>query len=73
MLRVRMRFEIVGDDNLKRKGTTYILALGVNHYSNTSFNLNYAVPDAQIFGKVVGETLNKTESHSENRSHPVKR
>jgi len=38
-----------GADSLKRQGTAYILAIGVNKYSNDQYNLNYAVPDAQDF------------------------
>jgi len=36
---------------LKRKGTAYILALGVNRYANEQYNLKYAVPDARSFAE----------------------
>jgi WD40 repeat protein/uncharacterized caspase-like protein len=41
---------IQGAENLKRKGTVYLLAVGINEYANPDFRLNYAVPDAQDFG-----------------------
>jgi hypothetical protein len=39
-----------GADSLKRKGTAYIIAVGVNEYENSQYNLKYAVADAQSFG-----------------------
>ncbi|HJU92541.1 MAG TPA: caspase family protein, partial [Pyrinomonadaceae bacterium] len=39
-----------GADSLKRKGTAYIIAVGVNEYENNQYNLKYAVADAQSFG-----------------------
>ena len=38
-----------GADILKRTGTLYILAIGVNNYANKAFDLVYAEPDAQDF------------------------
>lgn len=43
------RLTVNGADSLKRKGTAFILAVGVNEYSNTQYNLKYAVPDAKDF------------------------
>jgi WD40 repeat protein len=40
---------VVGADSLKRKGTTYVLAVGINEYANANYNLRYAVADAQVF------------------------
>ncbi|MEO6391422.1 MAG: caspase family protein [Pyrinomonadaceae bacterium] len=40
---------VTGSDSLKRKGVAYLLALGVNEYSNNRYNLKYAVADAQDF------------------------
>lgn len=40
---------VTGADSLKRQGTAYILAVGVNNYSNDQYNLKYAVADAQDF------------------------
>lgn len=39
-----------GADTLKRKGTAYIIAVGVNEYANTQYNLKYATADARSFG-----------------------
>ncbi|MDX6384407.1 MAG: hypothetical protein QOK48_1980, partial [Blastocatellia bacterium] len=44
---------LTGADNLKRRGTAYILAIGVNAYSNSQYNLKYAVADATAFGEEV--------------------
>ena len=40
-----------GADTLKRKGTAYIIAVGVNEYANNQYNLKYAVADAKSFGE----------------------
>ncbi|MFS8086781.1 MAG: WD40 repeat domain-containing protein, partial [Acidobacteriota bacterium] len=42
-----------GADSLKRRGTAYILAVGVNKYGNARYNLKYAVADAQDFSAEV--------------------
>jgi WD40 repeat protein len=42
-----------GADSLKRKGTAYIIAIGVNEYENPQYNLKYAVADARDFGDEV--------------------
>ena len=42
-----------GADSLKRPGTAYILAVGVNQYANSRYNLKYAVADAQEFSAEV--------------------
>jgi WD40 repeat protein/uncharacterized caspase-like protein len=39
-----------GADALKRKGTAYIIAVGINEYANTQYNLKYASADARSFG-----------------------
>jgi WD40 repeat protein/uncharacterized caspase-like protein len=41
---------LTGADTLKRTGTAYVLAVGVNQYANQQYNLKYAVPDAREFG-----------------------
>ena len=40
-----------GADTLKRKGTAYIIAVGVNEYANNQYNLKYAGADAKSFGE----------------------
>jgi WD40 repeat protein len=42
-----------GAESLKRKGTAYIIAVGVNEYANNQYNLKYAVADARSFGEEV--------------------
>jgi len=40
---------VTGVDSLKRPANAYIVALGVNTYSNPGYNLKLAVPDANDF------------------------
>jgi uncharacterized caspase-like protein len=40
---------VTGAESLRRKGTAYVLAIGVNSYANHDFDLKYAVADAQDF------------------------
>ncbi|MDX6577132.1 MAG: hypothetical protein QOE96_3085 [Blastocatellia bacterium] len=42
---------VTGADSLKRTGTAWIIAVGVNEYANSQYNLKYAVADAQSFGE----------------------
>jgi WD40 repeat protein/uncharacterized caspase-like protein len=42
---------ITGAELLQRKGTVYILAVGINTYANSQYNLKYAVADAKAFGE----------------------
>lgn len=42
-----------GAESLKRKGAAYIIAVGVNEYENSQYNLKYATADAQSFGDEV--------------------
>ena len=44
---------LTGASSLKRPGTAYVLAIGVNAYSNQQYNLKYAVADATAFGDEV--------------------
>jgi WD40 repeat protein/uncharacterized caspase-like protein len=44
---------LTGADSLKRAGSAYIIAVGVNEYANEQYNLKYAVADAQSFGEEV--------------------
>jgi WD40 repeat protein len=44
---------VTGAASLARQGTAYVLAVGVNEYANPTFNLKYAVADAQRFGEEV--------------------
>lgn len=40
---------VTGSQRLSRAGTAYILAVGINVYSNSDYNLRYAVADAETF------------------------
>ena len=42
---------LVGNDQLKRGGTAYIVVAGINEYANSAYNLRYAVSDATDFGE----------------------
>ena len=44
---------VTGAESLKRQGTAYILAVGVNNYANEQYNLKYAVADAEDFATEV--------------------
>ena len=57
-------FEVIatGLDRWKRKGTLHILAIGVNSYRNSEYNLKYAVADATDFAQEIKrqqESLNR--------------
>ncbi len=45
-----------GAESLKRKGTAYIIAVGVNEYANPQYNLKYAVADATSFAEEMKRT-----------------
>ncbi len=44
---------IIGGAALSRKGTAYLLALGVNQYANAQYNLRFAAADATAFAQEV--------------------
>ena len=44
---------VKGAESLKRDGTLYVLAIGVNKYQNADYNLNYAVPDVVDIGNAI--------------------
>jgi WD40 repeat protein len=51
--------ELMGADSLKRKGTAYIIAVGINNYANEQYNLKYAMADAQSFADEVRTRQNQ--------------
>jgi WD40 repeat protein/uncharacterized caspase-like protein len=53
-----------GSASLKRKGTAYVLIVGINEYSNSGYNLKYAVADAKTFGETLEQTQNKLGNYS---------
>jgi len=58
------RLTVIGSQELARKGTAYILSVGIDQYENSDFNLNYAVTDAEEFSDVLRNQLENTESFS---------
>ncbi len=56
---------LTGTSSLKRKGTAYVLTIGVNSYSNQQYNLKYAVADATAFG----EEVKRQQLHIANYAH----
>jgi WD40 repeat protein/uncharacterized caspase-like protein len=52
-----------GADNLRRKGLAYVLAVGVNEYTNSQYNLKYAVADAQDFGEELKRQQTKLNNY----------
>ena len=42
---------LTGSESLKRAGTAWVIAVGVNEYANSQYNLKYAVADAQSFAQ----------------------
>ena len=58
---------VTGPPALARMGASYILAIGVNEYTNPEFNLNVAVKDAETFADEIKGQQNKlgTSEHIE--------
>ncbi|HEX6188258.1 MAG TPA: caspase family protein [Pyrinomonadaceae bacterium] len=54
---------VTGAESLKRKGIAYILAVGVNQYANSQYNLKYAVADAQDFSSELKRQQGKLNSY----------
>ncbi|MHC4473682.1 MAG: caspase family protein, partial [Planctomycetota bacterium] len=46
---------VKGGESLMRKGTLYVVSIGVNRYANRRFDLRYAVPDARFFAAEVAK------------------
>jgi WD40 repeat protein len=53
---------VQGATSLQRKGTAYVLAVGVNSYANKDFDLKYAVADAASFAAEWKTQQDKLES-----------
>lgn len=48
---------VTGDDGLKRKRAAYIIGVGINEYSNSGFNLNFAAKDATSIAEALRKNL----------------
>jgi WD40 repeat protein len=53
-----------GSEGLKRRGTAYILIVGINEYANPQYNLKYAVADGQEFGEALRQAQRKLGTFS---------
>ena len=68
--RVRRRH---GSASLNRKGTAYVLALGVNQYENAQYNLKFAVADATAFADEIEGAAGEARAVRSRRSDRVAR
>ncbi len=48
---------VTGAVSLARTSHAYVLAIGIDHYADPSYNLNYAVADARDLGKALEKNL----------------
>jgi WD40 repeat protein/uncharacterized caspase-like protein len=55
---------VIGDSKLKRQGTIHVLAIGIDEYANSQYNLKYAVADAQAFGEEVKRQQAKLNTYA---------
>jgi WD40 repeat protein/uncharacterized caspase-like protein len=53
---------VTGARTLERRGKAYILAIGINQYSNPGFDLHFARADAQAFGDALGRSLQQIKA-----------
>jgi WD40 repeat protein len=58
---VDAELHVKGGESLRRTGTAYILAVGVNKYANAAFDLNFANADAETFGEEVRKAQARIE------------
>jgi len=54
-----------GAKTLARKGTAYVLAVGINQYSNTDWNLNFAVNDAAGITDALDQSFKKLNTYAQ--------
>lgn len=57
--------QVNGAESLKREGTLYIIAAGVNQYANAEYNLKYAVADARAFAEDIERQQRKTGAYNQ--------
>jgi uncharacterized caspase-like protein len=48
---------LTGTEHLRRKGTAFIVAIGINQYSNPAYKLNFAVADAKALADTLGQKM----------------
>jgi WD40 repeat protein len=56
---------VVGAETIRRKGNLFVVAVGVNNYSNPAYNLKFASADAQAFAEAVDKNAKSTASFDE--------
>jgi len=61
------RAEVTGAESLRRAGTAYVVAVGVNKYENSQYDLRYAVADARDFAAEVRARLSGTGRYADVR------
>jgi WD40 repeat protein/lipoprotein NlpI len=49
--------KIKGAESLRRKGNAYLIVIGIDHYSNSSYDLKFATADAKTFGDEIKSAL----------------
>jgi len=52
------------DENVSRKGVVHILAIGVNHYEDSDFDLKFATADAEEFARELSTQQVRTSQFS---------
>lgn len=53
---------VQGDESLKRRGTAFLLAIGINKYANADYNLRYAVEDVSAFAQQMQRQWDKLQT-----------
>jgi WD40 repeat protein len=56
---------VVGAESLRRPGTAWVLAIGVNQYANADFNLKFAVADAEGFAESLRQSQSKLGAYQQ--------
>jgi hypothetical protein len=62
---------VQGTNNLKRIGVACVLVIGIDHYANPSFDLQYAAADARSFAAEVKRQLGKVHNYKQVKVTPV--
>jgi uncharacterized caspase-like protein len=57
--------KLTGSSSLARKGKAYVVTIGINEYQSDSFNLRYAVADANLVSRTLSESLARLDLYEE--------
>jgi WD40 repeat protein len=63
---------IRGAENLKREGTLYVLAIGIDEYADETKNLRYAVADIEAIGTEIAAAQAKLTERKYSRTEIIK-